>query len=281
MRTTLLALSIVVCASCAAQVSERTEAVGDFTSIEAKCRAIIHYTQGALSPVRLTGPVKELENLSVTVSDGRLVIKSIKGKMSPFKNEKQPHVMVSSPRLTGVRLTGVGDFLCEGPIKEQGAFELDVTGSADAKLVELSCGDLRVQVTGSGDCEVKRVTCGHLKGTVSGSGDLELGACSASGGLELTVDGSGDAEIKRVETPTAQLRSMGTGDLEATLAGTSDVTASTKGTGELDLTFEQCGNVTVESQGTGEVKLKGTARTLRKTKQGVGKMVDTVHLTGQ
>jgi hypothetical protein len=114
-------------------------------------------------------------------------------------------VEASVPTLVGVQASGSGDIDIDGI--ETGAFAVRSDGSADIALAG-TAGRLELDMSGSGDAELADLTTRDARVAVSGSGDVEV---RASDRLDVDVDGSGD--VRYHGDPALTERVDGSGDL--------------------------------------------------------------------
>ena len=245
----------LACSSCAStmgsdKVIERNLNVARFSKVEMYTSADVKFVQGTRTSVRVVGNADLVDNLTIEQSRGCLALKSKGGRTLTWGNRRKSQltVYVSSPRLDGVKIIGSGDF--------------DANGYIDTD-------NLDVQVNGSGDVKIGRVTCKNLKCKLQGSGDMSVGSAICTS-ADFTLNGSGDMDVKRLKAVNANLQVNGSGDLDARLDGVSKTMLGVAGSGDLDVEFVGCNEATCTVRGSGDIELKGTLRSLSKSKKGTG-----------
>lgn len=202
----------------------------------------IHFTQSPTYSVTLKATQQWLDDYSVIVRKGELVVRKERKKQKGITVLKinnvntRAELWISAPTLTGVTMGGGGDFIAES----------DITGSG-----------LELSVAGSGDAELKNVALtGDFSYTVAGSGDLKAAGIQAKN-ASLGISGSGDIQCRLTKV----------GYTELTIAGSGDG----------DLSFDQCGMARVGISGSGDITLSGTLQSLDKRVSGSGD-IDTSKL---
>jgi hypothetical protein len=181
----------------------------------------IVFTQGDEASVRLSGPQAVLDR--VTLVDGRLgfkmevrsqVERSFDSGLVSFNTRDKTYwpaqglkVSITAPDVRRFRLlskseltiqaydqdsftlavAGAGDVTAAGRTRD---IELDISGSGDVDLSDLSTTDARVDISGSGDATL--APTGEAAISISGSGDVDLTTRPAR--LTQDITGSGDVD---------------------------------------------------------------------------------------
>jgi Putative auto-transporter adhesin, head GIN domain len=114
-------------------------------------------------------------------------------------------VDVSVPRLAGIETSGSGDIDADGVAAD--GFEVRSDGSADIAVAG-TVTRLAVDLDGSGDADLGELTAREARVLVSGSGDLDVRAAER---LDVAVDGSGD--VRYHGNPEVTRNVDGSGDL--------------------------------------------------------------------
>ena len=217
------AMAWVVCTACSSSGSLRSDKeshkrvsqvlnLGYFSRIESYTSYDVKFVQGKTPSVRVVGAKGLVERLSVQRSGETLVIKAKGGGFSfSFDDDTPLIIYITSPDLTGVKLTGSGDFDVDGPL------DTDV---------------LDVALEGSGDIDIKDIKAQTVSCEVNGSGDVDLGL-NRVGVSTLKVFGSGDIEAKMYDCGTSDCSVFGSGDI--TLKGTlRSLNQNVKGSGDIN-----------------------------------------------
>lgn len=152
------AMACVVCTACSSSGSLRSDKeshkrvsqvlnLGYFSRVESYTSYDVKFVQGKTPSVRVVGAKGLVERLSVQRNGETLVIKAKGNGFSfSFDDDTPLTIYLTSPDLTGVKLTGSGDFDVDGPL------DTDV---------------LDVALNGSGDIDFNSVVCDHAKISMS------------------------------------------------------------------------------------------------------------------
>ncbi|MEQ8262842.1 DUF2807 domain-containing protein [Pseudohaliea sp.] len=131
-----------------------------------------------------------------------------------------------------VLLEGSGDLRLYGIDASGHALRLDLNGSGDLEVAELSAGSLKLSLAGSGDMSLGAVEVeGSIDLVLKGSGDITARERGRAGDVELAIVGSGDIDFRRIDTVDAEMNIVGSGDarigevqtLDVTVLGSGDV----------------------------------------------------------
>lgn len=196
-------------------VITRTLAWDAGQSLGIEAALTVEYVQGAEAGVVVTGPKGladrvQLENgrLSLSEGDERVVFGWDRNGPTARSERDELRIVVTAPnintfdmegsgRLTlrdydqdalSIDLSGSGDIFAAGRAR---TLELDISGSGEADLSQLTLADANVAIAGSG--EARLGPTGRADVTISGSGDVELTRQPAT--LNQSISGSGDIDV--------------------------------------------------------------------------------------
>nr|WP_321234282.1 head GIN domain-containing protein [uncultured Psychroserpens sp.] len=175
-----------------------------------KCAGSFDYilVAGTEGQLTLEGESNLLEYVVTEVKNGKLIIKTQKGKnISPSRN-KTIKITIPFKDLDKVSLSGSGDLWNEDTITSDN-LEVSLSGSGDIVL-DVQTKSVSGKVTGSGDVTLKGSTT-DLRAGVTGSGDFH-GFNLKTVNTDVSVTGSGDAEV--VCNGNFKARVTGSGDIE-------------------------------------------------------------------
>lgn len=195
MRNTLssLCLFLTACASMdPAPMVVETRPVTPFETIEISGNADIHVQVGAPLGLTVKASAAEIQGLSTEVRDGTLYVNWVRPVGAAWWEET--NVTVTIPALA----------------------ELRAMDSADARLVGLSGGQLRLAQLGSGKVHADGWV-DRLDAELSGSGDLRCGELAARSAV-VQLTGSGDATVRADEEIDVEVSGTGDFDLRGTPA---------------------------------------------------------------
>ena len=244
--------------------------VGHFRAVASSIPANVYYVQADKQEVRVESTEEFAPKVLTKVEDGKLSIKLEPGRYSKLILR----VVVSSPDIEKLSVSGSGDLIHEGVLHASGSLALKVSGSGDIVTGEIDSRDFEAQCSGSGSIRADKLACDDFDGQVSGSGTIHVGIVScddfeagvsgsggftvnkltSTGGASVRVSGSGDVVLKEAAVDgNMDLKTGGSGDI--TINGSCrDLTASTSGSGNIsgDLKYD---HISVKTSGSGSVNL--------------------------
>ena len=244
--------------------------VGPFRAVASSLPANVYYVQADKQEVRVETTEELAPKVLTTVEDGKLSLKLESGRYPKLILR----VVVSSPDIDMLSVSGSGNLIQEGPMRASGSLALKVSGSGDIRMGDIDSRDFTAQTSGSGSIRVDRLNSDDFDGKVSGSGTLTMGRVSCDE-FVVSVSGSGDVFIDnltakesasvrvsgsgnvRLQDATVQddmeLRATGSGDI-AVRGSCRDVSASTSGSGNIsgNLTYK---SISTKTSGSGKVNL--------------------------
>ena len=244
--------------------------VGHFRAVASSLPANVYYVQADKQEVRVESTEELAPKVLTTVEDGKLSLKLESGRYPKLILR----VVVSSPDIEKLSVSGSGNLFHEGVLHASGSLALKVSGSGDMVMGEIDSRDFTVQCSGSGSIRADRLACDDFDGKVSGSGNVRMGSIScddfetgvsgsgdffvdkltSTGGASVRVSGSGNVRLSEVAVDgNMDLKTGGSGDI--TVYGSChDVTASTSGSGNItgDLKYD---SISTHTSGSGDVNL--------------------------
>ena len=244
--------------------------VGHFRAVASSLPANVYYVQADKQEVRVETTEELAPKVLTTVEDGKLSLKLESGRYPKLILR----VVVSSPDIEKLSVSGSGNLFHEGVLHASGSLALKVSGSGDMVMGEIDSRDFTVQCSGSGSIRADKLACDDFDGKVSGSGNVRMGSIScddfetgvsgsgdffvdkltSTGGASVRVSGSGNVRLSEVAVDgNMDLKTGGSGDI--TVYGSChDVTASTSGSGNItgDLKYD---SISTHTSGSGDVRL--------------------------
>ena len=264
--------SAVWVGECTEEGIDHTEVreVGHFRAVASSLPANVYYVQADKQEVRVETTEELAPKVLTTVEDGKLSLKLESGRYPKLILR----VVVSSPDIEKLSVSGSGNLFHEGVLHASGSLALKVSGSGDMVMGEIDSRDFTVQCSGSGSIRAGKLACDDFDGKVSGSGNVRMGSIScddfetgvsgsgdffvdkltSTGGASVRVSGSGNVRLSEVAVDgNMDLKTGGSGDI--TVYGSChDVTASTSGSGNItgDLKYD---SISTHTSGSGDVNL--------------------------
>ena len=222
--------------------------VGHFRTVASSLPANVYYVQADKQEVRVESTEEFAPKVLTTVEDGKLSL-----KLEPGRYPKLILVVVSSPDIEKLSVSGSGNLFHEGVLHASGSLALKVSGSGDIVTGEIDSRDFVVQCSGSGSIRAGKLVCDDFDGQVSGSGTIRMGRISCDD-FEAGVSGSGGFfVVKLTSTGGASVRVSGSGDVrlgEVAVDGNMDL--KTGGSGDITVNGS-CHNLTAVTSGSGDI----------------------------
>lgn len=223
--------------------------VGHFRAVASSLPANVYYVQADKQEVRVESTEEFAPKVLTTVENGKLSLK--------LENGRYPRlilrVVVSSPDIESLQVSGSGSLLHEGVLHASGDLALKVSGSGDMQIGSIDSKDFSARCSGSGDIHIEGLSCKDFDGSVSGSGTTRLGSLSCEG-FETSVSGSGDFFVGKVTAKgDASAQASGSGNIrlsEVTVDGDMDL--KTSGSGDITV-HGSCHDVTATTSGSGNI----------------------------
>ena len=244
--------SAVWVGECTEEGIDHTEVreVGHFRAVASSLPANVYYVQADKQEVRVETTEELAPKVLTTVEDGKLSLKLESGRYPKLILR----VVVSSPDIEKLSVSGSGNLFHEGVLHASGSLALKVSGSGDMVMGEIDSRDFTVQCSGSGSIRADKLACDDFDGKVSGSGNVRMGSISCDD-FETGVSGSGDFFVdKLTSTGGASVRVSGSGNVrrlsEVTVNGNMDL--KTGGSGDITV-YGSCHDVTASTSGSGNI----------------------------
>nr|WP_321228118.1 head GIN domain-containing protein [uncultured Psychroserpens sp.] len=185
-----------------------TRTTSDYDAVH--CAGSFDYilVSGTEGKITIEGESNLLEYIITEVKNGKLVIKTQKGKNLNPSNNKTIKITIPFKDIDAVSLSGSGDLWNEDQINSNN-FKATLSGSGDV-ILNIKSQNASGSVAGSGDLTLKGST-NNLSAKVTGSGDFH-GFNLKTVNTDVSVTGSGDAEV--VCNGNLKARVTGSGDIE-------------------------------------------------------------------
>ncbi len=223
--------------------------VGHFSALSSSLPANVYYVQADKQEVRVETTEEFAPKVLTVVEDGKLSLKLEPGRYSKLILR----VVVSSPDIEGLKVSGSGSLFHEGVLHASGDLVLKVSGSGDMQVGSVDSKDFSARCSGSGDIRVEGLSCNGFDGSTNGSGILSMGSVSCDG-FEASVSGSGDFFVDTILAKgNASARVSGSGDIRlGEVAVDGDMGLSTSGSGDISVNGS-CRGVTAITSGSGDI----------------------------
>lgn len=168
------------------------------------------YEQGETHSVRIEAGEQAFKEMTVYVKDGDLRIrKAVRKSTAHFE---QVRIYVTSPDIKGIEIAGSGIFAASNPINTSGDLDMEIAGSGNIMLAEVTCKDADMEIAGSGDIEIGSLTAKDAKAEIAGSGDIKLGTFICTK-FDIEIAGSGDVICDNITADDVHTEIAGSGDV--------------------------------------------------------------------
>jgi len=202
-----------------------TRSINNFSGIDLRCSANIIYKQDAAYKVEVTAQQNILDVMITENSNSKLVIR-YKNDVR-VKSHDQITIIVSSPDLRNVRISGSGNVTSTTPLNAT-SFEMDISGSGDINFTDLTTGVIDAAISGSGNIKVNSGTGTEEKLRISGSGNINLENVVATK-ANTTTSGSGETRVNASQNLDVNISGSGS----VYYKGTPVVNTSISGSGKV------------------------------------------------
>ena len=189
--------------------------VANFNSIELGSAFEVHVHKGNVYAVSVTGREKDIEDLEVSSSSGKLEIGYEAGWKWTWNNNRSKLVVnITLPRLNSGDFSGASKVDLQGFSNEE-EMSLIFSGASKGLIEGLHADKLKIELSGASDCKISGHT-DYLKVEASGASHLKAldffarnvdveasGASSAQLHVQksLKVDASGASHVKYKGSP--------------------------------------------------------------------------------
>lgn len=189
--------------------------VANFNSIELGSAFEVHVHKGNVYAVSVTGREKDIDELEVSSSSGKLEIGYEAGWKWTWNNNRSKLVVnITLPRLNSADFSGASKVDLQGFTNEE-EMSLVFSGASKGLIEGLHADKLKIELSGASDCKISGHT-DYLKVEASGASHLKAldffarnvdveasGASSAQVHVQksLKVDASGASHVKYKGSP--------------------------------------------------------------------------------
>ncbi len=180
--------------------------VPDFSEINLSVSADVYLSQGSSTELEVQASDKTLKNLETYVKNDALIIKWDNNNY----NNGEVIIKITMKKIEGLKIAGSGNIIANSAI---------------------NCNDLDLEIAGSGDITLKEISVKEIESQIAGSGNIKLGGNHVVESHEINIAGSGDVSAKKLETAIVEVNIAGSGDcyvharekLNVNIVGSGDV----------------------------------------------------------
>lgn len=205
--------------------------VNGFTAIDFSTIGKINLMQGDKESLNISGPDNLVPEISTTVTNGTLLIKTKETiTISPLNNQNPLIFTIVVKDLTSFKISGAGDVQMEA----------------------LSTPSMDVTLSGAGNVVMNQLTTDSLNVNLSGLGGLNASGVTPK--LTIDISGAGNVNAPDLQVQTANVTISGLGG--ATLWVTNQLTGTISGAGSVSYYGSPQTNTT--TSGLGNFKSLGS-----------------------
>ena len=209
----------------------RDTLVSPFTKLSVSGPLDVTFTQSTGQPsVKITTSDNIQKYVEVKIEGNTLKVGMNDG---PARLSEEINVEIVGPAIDALTLAGSVDFSCENLGTEAVDFEMEVSGSTDAHIsnitaaefglasagsCDLNLGDINVVIfkcalAGSGEISSDHVNADEIKVSIAGSGDMDMYVSAKE--LNASIAGSGELSVKGSVSCQAKYSIAGSGHINA------------------------------------------------------------------
>jgi hypothetical protein len=167
------------------------------------------FEQGESHTVRVEGTPEQLSKMTIYVKDNELVIDQRKNESSGTFDGLQ--VFVTSPMVDALELAGSGKISAPKALAVND-IRLEIAGSGDITLAQLTSMNLNMEIAGSGDITLGTVQANEVRSEIAGSGDIELASLVCKN-VKNDIAGSGNITLNNLNVDHVKSAIAGSGDV--------------------------------------------------------------------
>ena len=192
------------------QVNQETQ-MQPFDGVDVSGPFNVILEQGQASTVRVDGTTDQLANMTIYVEGGNLVIDMKEDMVDSGKFFKGMRIFVSSPSVKSIEIAGSGTVTAPNALAVAD-LGLEVAGSGEITLSQLTCKDLKMEVAGSGEITLGTVQADEASGEIAGSGDIEVAGLICKN-VKNQIAGSGDITLNNLQVGHVKSEIAGSGNV--------------------------------------------------------------------
>ena len=167
------------------------------------------FEQGEGCTVRVDGTTEQLEKMTIYVKEGELFIDQRKNE--PKGTFDGMRIFVSAPMIDGIEIAGSGTVTASKQLAVND-LDLDIAGSGDITIAQLTCQDLDISIAGSGDVTLGMVQANKVKNDIAGSGGIDIAGLICKT-VYNDIAGSGDITLNNLKVDNVKTDIAGSGDV--------------------------------------------------------------------
>lgn len=142
----------------------------------------------------------------------------------------RPQVDIQRVKGTEVSLdvSGAGNIKI-GAFSAENAAELELSGSGELEVKQVTAEEVEVEVAGSGEVDLGKVTASIAEFEMAGSGQIEVEEDGRVNELSIDMSGSAAAQVKPLQAKDVDIAIAGSGDVDVTALNSLKISVAGSG----------------------------------------------------
>jgi tellurite resistance-related uncharacterized protein len=211
-------------------ISENRDVSG-FSAIEFSTFGKLNIVQGDTESLNLSGPDNLVPEITTTVNNGTLVIKT------------RDNISVT---------TLSGDRMLTFTIVVKDLTSLDLSGAGDVQVETLSSPSMDLSMSGAGRVRMNQLTTNNLQVDLSGLGSLDISGNASQATIDISGAGGVNASDLKLQTASINISGLGS----ATVWVTDQLSGEISGAGSVS--YYGSPQTSTSSSGLGQFKSLGS-----------------------
>jgi hypothetical protein len=201
----------------------------------------VFFEQGESNTVRVDGTAEQLEKITIYVKEGELFIDQRKNE--PSGTFDGMRIFVTAPHIDGIDIAGSGTVTAPKALTVND-LNLDIAGSGDITIAQLTCKDLDIDIAGSGDVTIGMIQANKVDNEIAGSGSIDIAGLTCKN-VYNDIAGSGDITLNNLNVDEVKTDIAGSGDV--VLRGTArHYEEDIAGSGKVDVSGLKTANNSIQ-----------------------------------
>lgn len=167
------------------------------------------FEQGKGCTVRVDGTTEQLEKITIYVENGELYIDQRKNE--PKGTFDGMRIFVSAPMIDGIDIAGSGDLTTPNALNVNN-LNLEIAGSGNITIGQLTCKNLDISIAGSGDVALGMTQANDVKNEIAGSGGIDIAGLLCKT-VNNEIAGSGGITLNNLKVDKVKTDIAGSGDV--------------------------------------------------------------------
>jgi hypothetical protein len=202
-------------------ITTEDRGVTGFDAIHLKCSAEVSYTQDSSFSVQVFAQPNIMKVIDLDVIDKELIINYTKS----IWNEKGVKIVVHSPQMRSMKISGSGDIISTGAVTSNQMYT-HISGSGNIKIPTLNAASVEAKISGSGNIELLSGKTANSNYSISGSGNINSEFMKTTNNSSK-ISGSGDIRVNASEYMSISI--SGSGDVHYSGSPAMDIDISGSG----------------------------------------------------